>query len=181
MRRLLLESGLDKDLFQVMVGGGDLARDLLAKSLDGVFFTGSHRTGQKIAQQLAASMTPMVMELGGKDPAYVMADADVEKTAAALVDGAFYNAGQSCCSVERIYVNENIYENFLESFVTETCKLTVGNPLDKDTYMGPLARKEQLKFIDQQCSDALKKEQLSLSEGVMKERGTFIGLEFLQM
>jgi acyl-CoA reductase-like NAD-dependent aldehyde dehydrogenase len=81
-----------------------------------MFFTGSYETGRKVAASLAPRMVPIGLELGGKDPAYVMASANVQRAAAVIADGAFYNAGQSCCAVERVYVHERVYDAFLEAF-----------------------------------------------------------------
>ena len=169
IRSLLLKSGLDEDLFQVLVGRGDLGRKLLELPVDGVFFTGSHRTGQKIAQQTGGRFIKTVLELGGKDPAYVMADAKVETVAQNLVDGAFYNAGQSCCSVERIYIHESLYESFVESFVEQTKKLVIGDPFHEKTYMGPLARFEQINFLNRQGDEAKKKGAQEIFVGGSKE------------
>src|SRR5690606_4943244 len=95
------------------------------------------------------------LELGGKDPAYAASDVDVGKAAAALADGAFYNTGQSCCAVERIYVHQSIYEAFVEAFVAEVKQLKLGDPLDSATTLGPLARGEaQLTHLERQINDA---------------------------
>ena len=84
------------------------------------------------------------LELGGKDPAYVCDDVDIGAAAAATADGAFYNNGQSCCEVERIYVHERIYSAFVEAFVGEVKKFVQGDPADPKTYLGPVTRKAQL-------------------------------------
>jgi len=95
--------------------------------------------------------------LGGKDPAYIADDVDVPGVAAAVADGAFYNTGQSCCAVERIYVHERIYEPFLEAFVAEVKKLTLGEPNEEGTYIGPLCRGEvAIHELSEQVLDAEK-------------------------
>ncbi|TJW41362.1 MAG: aldehyde dehydrogenase family protein, partial [Mesorhizobium sp.] len=80
------------------------------------------------------------LELGGKDPAYVLADAKIDHAVANLVDGAFYNSGQCCCGIERVYVHEKVYDEFVEGFIAETRNYVVGNPLDQATTMGPMAQ-----------------------------------------
>jgi len=94
------------------------------------------------------------LELGGKDPVYVHHDVDIESVAAATADGAFYNNGQSCCSVERIYVHESIHEKFVEAFVKEVKSFKIGDPTKEGTYIGPLTRKQQLKVLLKQVEDA---------------------------
>ena len=97
------------------------------------------------------------LELGGKDPTYVCADVDVVAAAEGLADGAFYNNGQSCCSVERIYVDQQIATPFLKAFVNTVCGFVIGDPEDPDTYIGPLARPQQLLVLEEQVKDALAK------------------------
>ena len=151
------QAGVPRDVFQVLVGGGAVGEALLAQPLDGLFFTGSYGTGKKIAQATAGRMLKVQLELGGKDPAYVADDVDVEAAAASLADGAMYNAGQSCCSVERIYVNEKVARRFIEAFLETVRGFTVGDPLDLKTYIGPLARPAQLEVLEQQVADAVAK------------------------
>ncbi|MEO0472634.1 MAG: aldehyde dehydrogenase family protein [Bacteroidota bacterium] len=155
---LLHDAGVPRSVFQVVAGGKESGEALLKLPLDGYYFTGSHRTGQYIYEQVAAKMVPCQMELGGKDPLYVSKDnSNIPAVAAAAVEGAFYNSGQSCCAVERIYVHEAVYDEFVEAFVAETAKLKVGDPLDKDSWIGPLARREQLDVLQKQAGDALLK------------------------
>jgi acyl-CoA reductase-like NAD-dependent aldehyde dehydrogenase len=115
--RLLHASGVPDDVFIPLVGTGEVGSALLRQSIDGVFFTGSVKTGKKIARAVAGRMIKVQLELGGKDPAYVCEDVDLTAAAAALADGAFYNTGQSCCSVERIYVHHAIFDAFVAAFV----------------------------------------------------------------
>jgi acyl-CoA reductase-like NAD-dependent aldehyde dehydrogenase len=123
--------------------------------IDAVFFTGSYATGIQIAQAVAKKMIKLQLELGGKDPAYVMEDVDVPQAAAAVADGAFYNTGQSCCAVERVYVHEAIWQDFVEAFVATARGFVVGDPSAEDTYIGPLARRElALTHLEQQLDDA---------------------------
>lgn len=156
IQRLLREAGLPEPLFQTLIGGRELGAELVAQAVDGVFFTGSYATGRKIAEAVAPRMIRLQLELGGKDPAYVTDEVDVAKTAAAVADGAFYNTGQSCCAVERIYVHERIYQAFLEAFVDEVRRFELGDPTDEATYIGPLCRGEAaLVELEAQVADAL--------------------------
>ena len=104
---------------------------------------------------MAGRMVPVQLELGGKDPVYVCEDVDVKKAAASLVEGAFYNAGQSCCAVERIYVQESIYDQFLKDFVEEAKTLVSGNPQEETTFIGPLTRSAQIQVLERQTKDAV--------------------------
>ena len=155
---LLYKAGLPENVFKTVTGGKATGEALLRLPLQGYYFTGSYLTGQKIASEVAPKMVPLQMELGGKDPLYVADDVkDVAFSAAQAVEGKFYNSGQSCCAVERIYVHENIYDAFVKAFVKETEMLRVGDPSREDTDMGPVARKEQLNFLLFQVNDALDK------------------------
>src|SRR6188768_1426199 len=151
------QAGVPRDVFQVLVGGGAVGEALLAQPLDGLFFTGSYATGKKIAEATAGRMLKLQLELGGKDPAYVAEDVDVAAAAASLADGAMYNAGQSCCSVERIYVHERIAASFIAAFLDTVRGFKSGDPLDLETYIGPLARRQQLELLEQQVADAVAK------------------------
>jgi acyl-CoA reductase-like NAD-dependent aldehyde dehydrogenase len=106
---------------------------------------------------VAPRLLRVQLELGGKDPAYVLDDVDVAAAAAALVEGTFYNAGQSCCAVERIYVNRRISAPFIEAFVEAARALVVGDPADEKTDIGPLARRPQLEVLQDQVTDAVSK------------------------
>jgi acyl-CoA reductase-like NAD-dependent aldehyde dehydrogenase len=155
--RLLHASGIPDDVFIPIIGAGETGAALLKQPVDGVFFTGSYATGKKIARAVAGRMIKLQLELGGKDPIYVCDDADAAKVAAGIADGAFYNTGQSCCSVERIYVHEKIFEAFVAAFVKEVKTYRAGDPLNDKTYIGPLTRAPQLKVLADQVADAKKK------------------------
>ena len=155
--RLLYESGIPRDVFIPVIGGGKVGEALLSRPVDGVFFTGSVGTGKRIAEAVRGRMVKLQLELGGKDPIYVTEDVDIAKAAAGIADGAFYNTGQSCCSVERIYVNRKSYDAFVEAFVAEVRKFRRGDPRDDATYIGPLTRAPQLKVLEAQVKDAVKK------------------------
>lgn len=154
---LLYQAGIPEDVFIPIVGAGPTGAALLQENIDGVFFTGSYRTGRKIAIAAAPKLIKVQLELGGKDPAYVCNDAEVAKAAAGLADGAFYNNGQSCCAVERIYVHNDVYEPFLEAFLQAVQSFQRGDPNNENTYLGPLSRQPQLAVVTQQIADAVSK------------------------
>jgi len=154
----LYQSGIPESVFQVAVGDGEIGRRLLTLDLDGYFFTGSYGTGRKIAVKVAQKLVPVQLELGGKDPLYVMEDVEnVRQAAINAAEGSFYNAGQSCCAVERIYVSEKIYDDFVKYFIQEVSDYKVGNPIDENTFIGPLTRSQQIKVLREQIEDAKRK------------------------
>jgi acyl-CoA reductase-like NAD-dependent aldehyde dehydrogenase len=152
---LLHQAGVPPEVFQPVVGAGETGRALLEQNVDAVCFTGSYTTGRSVAEAAASRLLRIQLELGGKDPAYVCDDVDVTAAAAALADGAFYNAGQSCCAVERIYVHRGIASHFVETFVEAARALVVGDPADERTDVGPLARRAQLEVLEAQVADAV--------------------------
>jgi acyl-CoA reductase-like NAD-dependent aldehyde dehydrogenase len=154
---LLHAAGVPDDVFVPVLGAGATGAALLAQPVDGVFFTGSYATGAKVAAAAGKRMIKVQLELGGKDPVYVCDDVDVKTAAAAVADGAFYNTGQSCCSVERIYVHESIHDAFVDAFVDEVKTYRVGDPMDESTYIGPLTRRPQLDVLRAQVADAKRK------------------------
>ena len=155
---LMHEAGVPQNVFREISGGRKAGETLLDLPIDGCFFTGSYKTGQAIYQKLAPRMIPCQLELGGKDPLYVSADnANIQAVAAAALEGAFYNSGQSCCAVERIYVHADVYDAFVAAFVSQAKKMKVGNPVDQDVFIGPLAREEQVDFLQKQAGDAILK------------------------
>jgi acyl-CoA reductase-like NAD-dependent aldehyde dehydrogenase len=152
--RLLHAAGVPTDVMQAVVGAGDVGAALLGQRLDGLFFTGSHATGVRIAQALAPRLVKLQLELGGKDPTYVRADADAKTAAESLADGAMYNTGQSCCSVERIYVHERLHDAFVEHFLATVAGFKCGDPMDAATYIGAITRAPQLNVLETQVADA---------------------------
>ncbi len=171
---LFAKAGLPDGVLQLVCGAGDVGTHLLNQDIQGVFFTGSVATGQKIAASVAPRFIRTEMELGGKDPAYVCNDVDIAKTAEMLADGAFYNAGQSCCAVERIYVHEAVFDAFLEAFCAVVRKYAMGDPRSEKTYLGPLARQSPLKFLSDQVADATAKgARVLLEGGVQSGKGWF--------
>jgi acyl-CoA reductase-like NAD-dependent aldehyde dehydrogenase len=155
--RLLHESGVPPAVLACLVGGAAVGQALLAQHIDGLFFTGSHATGQRIAQALAPRLIKLQLELGGKDPSYVRADADPLVAAESLADGAMYNTGQSCCAVERIYVHADVFDAFVEHFCRTVDSLKAGDTMDPATTLGAITRAPQLALLAAQVADALAK------------------------
>ncbi|QNL50635.1 aldehyde dehydrogenase family protein [Olivibacter sp. SDN3] len=156
--RLLKRAGLPDNVLQVAIGGADVGKALLDLDFDGYYFTGSYKTGKAIYKQVASKMVPCQLEMGGKDPLYITDDlADVKAVAEATADGAFYNNGQSCCAVERIYVHEAVYDAYVEAFVAQVKRWKLGDPIMEDVYFGPLTRSAQLLLLEDQVADALAK------------------------
>src|SRR5258708_1111824 len=158
IERLLKQAGVPSSVFHVAIGAKSAGEILLNTSFDGYFFTGSYKTGKYIYENVAPKMVPCQCELGGKDPLYVADDiADIKSVASGTADGAFYNNGQSCCAVERIYVHEKIYDAYVDEFVKEVKTWKIGKPTDDGVYFGPLSRMEQINFLKQQVDEAVGK------------------------
>ena len=155
--RLLHEAGVPTDVMACLVGASAVGAALLEQPIDGVFFTGSFATGTRIARVLGQRFIKLQLELGGKDPTYVCDDADPRLAAESLADGAMYNTGQSCCSVERIYVHEKIHDAFVSAFVDAVKGFKSGDPMGADTYVGAITRAAQLDVLEAQVADALSK------------------------
>ena len=151
---LLHDAGLPADIFQVVAGNGTTGAALVDSAIDKLIFTGSVATGKRIAQLAAQRLLPLVLELGGKDPMVVLADADIDVASSGAVWGAFVNAGQTCLSVERCYVHRSIYEKFLAACVEKTKQLRVGNGMESETEVGPLIHERQLRIVEQHVEDA---------------------------
>jgi acyl-CoA reductase-like NAD-dependent aldehyde dehydrogenase len=171
---LLHAAGVPDDVFVPVIGGAATGAALLRQPVDGVFFTGSYATGARIASSAGKRMIKVQLELGGKDPVYVCDDVDAASTAAAVADGAFYNTGQSCCSVERVYVHESIYASFVDAFVAEVRAYRVGDPMDETTYIGAITRRAQLDVLRRQVADAKRKGAKLLTGGAaIKRKGNW--------
>jgi acyl-CoA reductase-like NAD-dependent aldehyde dehydrogenase len=158
IEKLLVQAGVPANVFQVAIGKSNIGDLWLDLPCDGSFVTGSYKTGKYIYEKVSSKMVPCQCELGGKDPLYVAADIkDVKSVAASTADGAFYNNGQSCCAVERIYVHKKVYDAYVEEFVKEVQSWKTGSPLEEGVYIGPLSRKEQINFLETQVKEALVK------------------------
>ena len=151
-------AGVPKDVFQNIFLDHEITKQLIAEnSFDFINFTGSVPAGASIEKAAAGTFTGVGTELGGKDPGYVMEDADLEAAADTLIDGAMFNSGQCCCGIERIYVHESLFDNFLEKAISIVSNYKLGNPLDKDTTLGPMANIRFANHVRQQIVDAQQK------------------------
>ncbi|WP_421761032.1 aldehyde dehydrogenase family protein [Devosia sp.] len=151
-------AGLPDGLFQNLVlNHADTEKLIGSGQIDHINFTGSVEGGRRIEKAAAGTFATLGLELGGKDPAYVRADANVAYAAENLVDGSFFNSGQSCCGVERIYVHAEVYDQFIEGFVEQSKGWKLGNPLDADTVVGPMATPRFADLVRGQTLEALRK------------------------
>jgi len=156
---LKIQELIDLPVFRSLVVDGKTASSLI-KYVDGVAFTGSTATGQKIAEEAGRNLKKVVMELGGSDPFIVLKSADIEKAAKNAVLGRLQNNGQSCIASKRILVHEDIFKDFSEVLREEMSKVVIGNPLEESTYLGPLSSKEQAETIKRQISELKQKSQI---------------------
>lgn len=156
--RAFNEAGVPDDVFMNIFLDHDTTSKLIADSqFNFINFTGSVEGGRSIERAAAGTFTGIGLELGGKDPGYVMEDADLERAVDVLMDGATYNSGQCCCGIERIYVNENLYDDFVEKSVAWVSNYRLGNPLDPETSLGPMANKRFAAVVRKQIDEAVAK------------------------
>lgn len=155
--KLLCEAGLPKDVLQVVTGHGSTIGPPLIERSDFLMFTGSTETGKTVAEQAGANLTKCSMELGGKNPLIVFDDAELDRTVEGVVRGCFTNAGQLCISLERLYVQSDIREEFEQRFIRAIENLDLGTSLDYDPDVGSLASQKQLEKIQSHVEDARKK------------------------
>ncbi|MFM7442636.1 MAG: aldehyde dehydrogenase family protein, partial [Tabrizicola sp.] len=150
------EAGVPMDVFQNVVLDHATTESLIAsRSFGFVNFTGSVAGGQAIERAAAGTFTPLGLELGGKDPGYVRADANLDAAVDTLMDGAMFNSGQCCCGIERIYVHESLYDAFVEKSVAWVNGMKLGSPLDPETTLGPMANKRFAKVVRDQIAEAV--------------------------
>jgi acyl-CoA reductase-like NAD-dependent aldehyde dehydrogenase len=148
-------AGLPEDVFQVTSFSREATQKLVqSKQVHRLVYTGSTEGGRKLHQWSAGNFIPVTMELGGKDAAYIRSDVDVESVAMSVADGAFFNSGQSCCGVERIFVHDSIYKDILKLIIREGRNLILGDPLDPKTTLGPMTKKGSVKFLLSQVEKA---------------------------
>ncbi|MFC6980485.1 aldehyde dehydrogenase family protein [Microbulbifer taiwanensis] len=150
------EAGLPDGLFQFLHLSSDNAQWLAQQAqIDHVAFTGSVATGRKVEQALAGRFTGLGLELGGKDPAYIRADADLGRAVETVIDGAMFNSGQSCCSIERIYVHRDLYPAFIDRAVNLVKHYRLGRPDDPETTLGPMVSAGAADLVRAQIAEAL--------------------------
>jgi acyl-CoA reductase-like NAD-dependent aldehyde dehydrogenase len=151
-------AGMPKGLFQNIVLSHDDTLKLIGSGqIDQVCFTGSVRSGRVIEQAAAGTFVGVGLELGGKDPAFVRSDADLGHAIENLVDGSYFNSGQSCCGIERIYVHAGVYDKFVDGFVDLTKQYVLDDPLDAKTTLGPMAQKRLAETVREHIDEAVGK------------------------
>ncbi len=154
--RAFAEAGLPNDLFRNVRLSHDLTEDLIRnRSFDFINFTGSVGGGRAIERAAAGTFIGLGLELGGKDPGYVREDADVEAAAETLIDGAMFNSGQCCCGIERIYVHEDHYKEFVDKAQSIVEAYVLGDPLDPETTLGPMAHERFARTVRSHIADAV--------------------------
>ncbi|WP_370738324.1 aldehyde dehydrogenase family protein [Roseovarius gaetbuli] len=157
MARAFHAAGVPEDVFQNVFLDHDTTSALIAaRAFDFVNFTGSVGGGRAMERAAAGTFTGLGLELGGKDPGYVMEDADLDAAVDTLIDGAMFNSGQCCCGIERIYVHESLFDAFVEKAVAIVQGYRLGNPLDPETTIGPMANVRFANEVRGQIAEALK-------------------------
>lgn len=154
---LLKEAGLPENIFNVVTGDETTGKYLVKSKVNMISFTGSSKAGKDVASKAGKGIKKVVLELGGSDPFIVFDDAIFEQAVNAAVFGRFLNCGQVCTAAKRIFIDKKIYDKFLESFVEKVKKLRVGDPLDRNTEIGPIVSKKQLEALERQVKDAIDK------------------------
>lgn len=152
------KAGLPKGLFRTLTLSHDDTTKLIASGkIDQVCFTGSVAAGRAVEAAAAGTFTGIGLELGGKDPAYVRADVDLAHAIENIVDGAYFNSGQCCCGIERVYVHEDVYDKFVDGFTSLTKQYVLGDPLDEKTTLGPMAQKRLAATVRDHIAQATSK------------------------
>lgn len=166
----LKDEGFPEKAFQMIVGGKEVGRSLVENDVDMIALTGSVRAGKEVMRNSSEKLHKIVLELGGKDPALVLEDADLEKAAREIVKSSTMYTGQVCFGVERVYCHASVYDTFVDLCIRENEKLVVGDPLHEETDMGPFAVKFQMEKVLLQVEDALQKGAKLLFGGKKLER-----------
>lgn len=157
MAQAFHSAGIPKDVFQNVFLDHDTTSALIAeRAFDFVNFTGSVGGGKTMERAAAGTFTGLGLELGGKDPGYVMEDADLDAAVDTLIDGAMFNSGQCCCGIERIYVHDSLFDAFIEKAVEIVKGYKLGNPLDPETTLGPMANVRFANEVREQIDEAIK-------------------------
>jgi acyl-CoA reductase-like NAD-dependent aldehyde dehydrogenase len=171
IRQTFEKAGLPEGLIRTIHGGGRIGDALVKSSAGKIFFTGSVEVGRKVGIECAKRMKGSVLELGGKDPQIVCADADLANAVSGAVWGGFANAGQTCSGIERVYVHKDVADPFIEGVVRETERLTVGDPREWTTEIGPMVSDEQAMIVSELVDDAVKSGAKKLTGGPTKVEG----------
>lgn len=159
----------DPELVQIVTGDGPTGEALVRGGVDKLVFTGSVATGKRVMAAAAETLTPLVLELGGKDPMIVSADADLDRAAAAAVWGAFTNCGQACVSIERVYVHASVHDAFVEKVLAETRRVNQGPYGNDGVHIGSMSFQRQVEIVLEHIADALAKGARVLSGGARRD------------
>ena len=163
-------AGLPSGLLEIVTGDGSTGGALIDARVDKIMFTGSVATGKRVAEAAAKYLTPVVLELGGKDPIIVLEDADIENAARGAVWGAFANSGQACASVERCYVQESVAQKFIDLVVRETRALKQGLGTETSVDVGAMTNERQRAIVEAHVSDAVQRGATVLAGGRRGEK-----------
>jgi succinate-semialdehyde dehydrogenase/glutarate-semialdehyde dehydrogenase len=166
---------LPEGLLTIVTGDGSTGTALVEAGLNKIMFTGSVSTGRRVAETAAKHLTPVVLELGGKDPMVVFEDANIANAARAAAWGGFCNSGQACASIERLYVHEAIAKEFIDAVVSETQKLKQGQPTSAEIDIGAMTNQRQLEIVEDHITDAVSRGAKVLTGGkrINEDRGWF--------
>lgn len=174
IENIFLEAGFPENIFSTLLIDSKAAMEILEEELvDGVSLTGSVGAGSKIGGLAGKGIKPLVLELGGSDPFIVLEDAGIERAAQAAVKSRFLNAGQSCVAAKRLIVVEDVVVDFIEAFELRVQELKVGNPMDEENDIGPLAKKEFIESLERVLNDAKKRGADPQVYGKKHEKGFF--------
>lgn len=157
LEKIFLDAGFPKGVYQNLVGTGQTAEMLIASNIDGVTFTGSTEIGKKVALTSAGQLKKFILELGGNDAFIVLKDADISAAAKGAIKGRMKNTGQSCIAAKRFFVEKEVADEFTKKVIEEFKKMRIGDPLDSQTEVGPLANKQQFETIVRQVDESVKK------------------------
>jgi succinate-semialdehyde dehydrogenase/glutarate-semialdehyde dehydrogenase len=175
VEKVFLEAGFPEHVFKTLLINSKTAMRILEEEMvDGVSLTGSITAGSEIGELAGKTIKPFVLELGGSDPFIVLDDADIEKAAQAAAKSRFLNTGQGCIAAKRFIVLENIIENFMKEFELEVNKLKIGDPMNEETDIGPVAKKEFVEDLEKILQDAKIKGSKPLICGKKCEKGFFV-------
>ena len=165
IKDVFARAGLADGLLQVVTGDGSTGAALVGAGVDKIMFTGSVATGKRVAEAAAKYLTPVVLELGGKDPMIVLDDANIENAARGAIWGAFANSGQCCAAVERCYVHESIARQFIKTVVDETKRLRQGDPTTRNSDIGAMTSERQLRIVERHVYEATARGAVALTGG----------------
>lgn len=157
IEKIITDADLPYGVCNFVYGDGSIGESLVSSNIDKVFFTGSTQVGNRIAESCGERLVPVSLELGGKDPAIVLKDCNLDYVAKGIVWGALTNCGQACASIERVYVHKDIHDELIKKIVDLVKKLNIGNGFDEKTDVGPLNNQNQLNKVQDHLQDALEK------------------------